>query len=38
MLASESADDGEKMTGLYRREVLGDKRGGGRGQGSEEEK
>lgn len=38
MLASEWVGDGKKMTGLWTREVLGDKRGGGRGQGSEEEK
>lgn len=45
MLATESADDSEKMTGLWRKEVLGVKKGyseegggGGRGQGSEDEK
>lgn len=45
MLATESADDSEKMTGLWRREVLGVKkgkdsgeRGGARGEGREEEK
>lgn len=45
MLATESVDDSEKMTGLWRREVLGvkkgkdsEERGGARGEGSGGEK